>query len=146
MHSAVKSAQGGLLLLLLLLRPLRCGRCRQCLSGLMFTRNEGVHRIKRKNINKVHESGPCILPVTSCVSSWLLLLTMLTDMFLDDCRNSGRPCRERDGPGQWFCYSYVWTLSTRTRWQALKLNYRERAVLLSDGLTSRFKVIKRDRY
>ena len=51
MHSTVKSAQGGGLLLLLLLLlhwPLRCGRCRQCLSGLMFMRNESVHRIKRK--------------------------------------------------------------------------------------------------
>lgn len=131
----------------------------------VFVRSDVHEKWKRasyqkKNIKKVHESSPCILPVTSCVSSWLLLLTMLTDMFLDDCRNSGRPCRERrtgsmillviqssdkelsfhvDSGG-------ASGLSTSTWWQVLKLNYREKAVLISDGLTSRFEVITRDRY
>lgn len=35
-------------------------------------------------------------PVTSCVRSSLLPLTTLTDTFLDDCRKSGRPCRDSD--------------------------------------------------
>lgn len=48
----------------------------------------------------------CVLPVTSCVSSWLLLLTILTDTFLDDCRNSGRPCRDKDE----FIYSLCGTM------------------------------------
>lgn len=65
------------------------------LSGLMYLKNENMHHIKTK-----HESSLCfscgVLPVTSCVSSWLLLLTILTDTFLDDCRNSGRPCKEMD--------------------------------------------------
>lgn len=54
--------------------------------------------MKKENINILHESSLCfsccVLPVTSCVSSWLLLLTILTDTFLDDCRNSGRPCKD----------------------------------------------------
>lgn len=40
-------------------------------------------------------------PVTSCVRSWLLPLTTLTDTFLDDCRKSGRPCGDSNGQAGW---------------------------------------------
>lgn len=76
-----------------------CSWCRQCLRFDVFF-EKWTCIISKENINRVHESSVCfsccLLPVTSCVSSWLLLLTMLTDTFLEDCRNSGRPCEEMD--------------------------------------------------
>lgn len=56
---------------------------------------ERMDHIKRKWQQKYMKAADVVwaafLPVTSCVSSWLLEPTMLTDTFLDDCRNNGRP-------------------------------------------------------
>lgn len=65
-------------------------------SGLLqFNRCLWIFADSNENNENQRFSGR-VLPVTSCVSSLLLLLTILTDTFLDDCRNSGRPCGEID--------------------------------------------------
>lgn len=71
---------------------IRCSGCHQvwCIWSIK------TWIISKENNMKAVCFSRCIIPVTSCVSSWLLLLTILTDTFLDDCRKSGRPCGDRD--------------------------------------------------
>lgn len=66
----------------------RCPACRQPLKK---------DRRAILNLNVFLYFSGRVVPVTSCVSSWLLLLTMFTDTFRDDCRYKGRPCGWTNG-------------------------------------------------
>lgn len=95
-----------------------CSWCRQCCQVWCFggVRTSNIQTPWKRFVSC------CVLPVTSCVSSLLLLLTMLTDTFLDDCRKSGRPCEETHkvchyvrGWCQYFNVQTVWK-NTRLWW------------------------------